>query len=421
MITLIRSTLKILFRNKGFWFFLFFTPILAVGLLAMNIEYSVAKEPPKTGEVLEITASDKVAYITSGQTFGVKVYDAAESDMSRYFMQDLSETGMFSVLNLKSSGMTKEEYLDQVKPGQFDLIILDPVKEDVENDRMGASVFLPSDFDERIRAGQSAEAVIVSITSDDARAELLSEEVRRTLTQMCCQPDIGILQSLKDSSSSKQVIEVASSSGNKLTKEQKNMKVQLGYSFSFLTLGFVFCGIFVAHTAIEEQKNGVLTRIRLTGKAEALYFVSKFVVSVFTSVLMTAIMAVSLLIVDETKLGMSHGKLILLVFLMGIIFSTLSLFIGIMAGEVAPATYAAFVLWSMSSVLSGMYFSLDNASGAIRGMSYLMPQKWFSNAAELFYIQDKTVYFLLLCVTASYLMVILSLGSVGLKLRKKEE
>ncbi|MBR3057143.1 MAG: ABC transporter permease [Clostridiales bacterium] len=408
MITLIRSTLKILFRNKGFWFFLFFTPILAVGLLAMNIEYSVAKDPPKTGEVLEITASDKVAYITSGQTFGVKVYDAAESDMSRYFMQDLSETGMFSVLNLKSSGMTKEEYLDQVK-------------EDVENDRMGASVFLPSDFDERIRAGQSAEAVIVSITSDDERAELLAEEVRRTLTQMCCQPDIGILQSLKDSSSSKQLIEVASSSGNKLTKEQKSMKVQLGYSFSFLTLGFVFCGIFVAHTAIEEQKNGVLTRIRLTGNAEALYFVSKFVVSVFTSVLMTAIMAVSLLIVDETKLGMSHGKLILLVFLMGIIFSTLSLFIGIMAGEVAPATYAAFVLWSMSSALSGMYFSLDNASGAIRGMSYLMPQKWFSNAAELFYIQDKTVYFLLLCVTASYLMVILSLGSVGLKMRKKEE
>ena len=408
MITLIRSTLKILFRNKGFWFFLFFTPILAVGLLAMNIEYSVAKDPPKTGEVLEITASDKVAYITSGQTFGVKVYDAAESDMSRYFMQDLSETGMFSVLNLKSSGMTKEEYLDQVK-------------EDVENDRMGASVFLPSDFDERIRAGQSAEAVIVSITSDDERAELLAEEVRRTLTQMCCQPDIGILQSLKDSSSSKQLIEVASSSGNKLTKEQKSMKVQLGYSFSFLTLGFVFCGIFVAHTAIEEQKNGVLTRIRLTGNAEALYFVSKFVVSVFTSVLMTAIMAVSLLIVDETKLGMSHGKLILLVFLMGIIFSTLSLFIGIMAGEVAPVTYAAFVLWSMSSALSGMYFSLDNASGAIRGMSYLMPQKWFSNAAELFYIQDKTVYFLLLCVTASYLMVILSLGSVGLKMRKKEE
>ncbi len=408
MISLIRSTLKILFRNKGFWFFLLFTPILAVGLLAMNIEYSVAKEPPKTGEVLEITTSDKVAYITSGQTFGVKVYDAAESDMSRYFMQDLSETGMFSVLNLKSSGMTKEEYLDQVK-------------EDVENDRMGASVFLPSDFDARIRAGQSLEAAIVSITSDDARAELLTTEVKRTLTQMCGQPDIQILQSLKESSSNKQVIEVASSSGNKLTKEQKSMKVQLGYSFSFLTLGFVFCGIFVAHTAIEEQKNGVLTRIRLTGNAEALYFVSKFVVSVFSSILMTAIMAVALLAVDESKLGMSHGKLILLVFLMGVIFSTLSLFIGIMAGEVAPATYAAFVLWSMSSALSGMYFSLEDASGAIRGMSYLMPQKWFSNAAELFYVQDKSVYFLLLCVTASYLMVILSLGSVGLKLRKKEE
>ena len=79
----------------------------------------------------------------------------------------------------------------------------------------------------------------------------------------------------------KKVVTVAGSQERNLTIEQNNQKSQMGYAFSFMTLGFVFCGFFVAYNSITEQKNGVLTRINLTKMTTLKYFLSKFVSSFF--------------------------------------------------------------------------------------------------------------------------------------------
>ena len=50
-----------------------------------------------------------------------------------------------------------------------------------------------------------------------------------------------------------------------------------------------------------------------------------------------------------------------------------------------------------------------------------MPQKWFLEAAEMIFIGDKGVYLLLACVVVAYMVIMLSVGSVGIKLRNGEE
>ena len=111
---------------------------------------------------------------------------------------------------------------------------------------------------------------------------------------------------------------------------------------------------------------------------------------------------------------------LLTIFLLGVIFSTLSLLLGVLLGDVMSANYAVFAIWSISGMLAGLYFPLDDTTKALKTLSYLMPQRWFMDASELLLIGDKSAYSMILCVTVAYLIVILSVGSVGLKIKRNE-
>ena len=82
---------------------------------------------------------------------------------------------------------------------------------------------------------------------------------------------------------------------------------------------------------------------------------------------------------------------------------------------------AAFSLWSMSSLLSGLYFPLDSSAKTVKTISYMMPQKWFMDATEMLMVRDNKVYFVLICVTIAYMVITLSLGSVGIRFRNSDE
>jgi len=64
-----------------------------------------------------------------------------------------------------------------------------------------------------------------------------------------------------------------------LTQTQINQHTQIGYAFAFVTLGFLFCGVFVAHSVIEEQNNKVFIRLMLTKVSGKEYFISKFLMA----------------------------------------------------------------------------------------------------------------------------------------------
>ena len=407
MLTIIRSTLKLLFRNKAFWFFLLFAPIVSLLILNTNVNYAISEDTAGKFEIVEIEADGKVAYYGGIKAYTVKVYDASGSAMSEQLLNDLAGTGMYSVCRASVPGITAEELEAHIDS-------------DAYNDRMGAVLYLSPDFDELIEEGDTEGALNITVLSDDARTELFENDVKLSLQQLMLAGSPDSIEDLRSNMPARQITNIAAEGTRTLSQEQTDEKMELGYAFSIMTFGFVFCGAFVSHTAIEEQKNKVYTRIRLTGGRDITYLTAKFICTFIVSCIITAILAAGAAVFNLAGTGLELSSFILLVFLQGIIFSTLSLLLGILAGEVMTSNFAAFTVWCMSSLFAGLYFPLDDSTALIKGISYAMPQRWFMEGVEMFFTQDKMVYLFLAGVTAAYLMIILSVGNVGIRLRKQE-
>ena len=406
MITLVKTTLKLLFRNVAFWCFLLITPLISLLILNINADSYMASGVNENYDIVELQDGDKVSYYGTA-FYAVKVYDASHSRLSDDLLKDLASVGMYKFCRLDFAGRTYEDYLEGVS-------------KDAYNDRMGAAVYIPENFDELLYKGDK-DTLKISVISDDERTELFINDMELTMGQMIASGDAETFEKLREGTPDKEIVSVPEKGEVVLTTDQSNEKMEIGYAMAFLTMGFVFCGVFVAHTAITEQKNLVHTRIMLTGDRYGTYFVSKFIASFIVSLMLTVIVAVGLVFVDIGGLGINKPMLVLIVFLLGLVESSLSLLLGILSGEIMSSNFVAFTLWAFSSCLSGLYFPLDDTTTMIKALSFLMPQKWFMNGIDMFYTQDNNAYFVLLCITVAYLILILSIGSVGLKLRKQYE
>ena len=419
MSEIIKTTLKLLFRNVGFWFFMISMPILATFILNIHQDYNAYYIDDNIAKVVELDDIDtKVAYYGKDGRFVVKVYDASNSKLADYMLKDISEAGMFEVCRVKADGMTIEE-----ADKRSDI--------DGQNDRMGAYFYIGSGFDRDVVSGDTTDSLTIYVMSDDERYDLLEDKVKKNIAKISSAADsmgtddadaiIAYLEEVNSHMPKKNIVTFKVKSGVDLTEDQINKRTNLGYAFSFLTLGFVFCGIFVAHGVIKEQNNDVLTRIKLTGKSSGSYFAAKFIVGIIISVILSSILSICTFFIDSSEMGMNRAELLGVVFLMGIIFCSLSLLLGILIGNVMGANIAAFTLWSMSSMLSGLYFPLENTSKGVKMLSYMMPQKWFVDGSEKLFVGDNNAWIMLLCVTVAFLIIILGLGTVGIKMRTGDE
>ena len=231
---------------------------------------------------------------------------------------------------------------------------------------------------------------------------------------------LEMLTEIEDQLPEKKAVNFTGKEAIELTEKQINQRAQIGYAFAFITLGFLFCGVCVAHSVIEEQNNKVFTRVLLTKLSGRDYFISKFAVAFVISLMQTVVLAICLSFIPGLDVGMSMISFLFLIFLLGLIFGTLSLLIGVVLRDVMSSNYAVFAIWSISALLAGLYFPLDDTTKALKTLSYLMPQRWFMDASELLLVGDKSAYYVVLCVTVAYLSVIISVGGVGLKIKRYE-
>lgn len=416
MKTLIKSSLKLLFRNKSFWFFLVIVPILSTFVLRAHQMNSITLSKQAEGTVAELESEEeKVAYYSSQGAFVVKVYDACGSELSEYMLKKIASSGAFSIVRATVPDMDK--------------ISADArVKYDGEFDRMGAALYIAQDYDRLVAGGEEDEALTLYVLSDDARIEMLEYSMRKelaliqkTVADWTLPEAVKILNQKLASAPKKEVVRISSGSSRTLTQDQENRKTAIGYAIAFMTLGYVFCGVFVAHTVIKDEHDKVLTRLRLTGMSSYTYFASKFVISAIATALMTIVLGIFSLVIDAEKFGVGRVKFLLMMFLLGLIFSSISLVIGVIMGDVMNSNIAAFALFSLSSLLAGTFFPLDGTSKLIKAIASLMPQKWFLDATEMFFVGDRKAYLILLAVTCSYLLLALSVGGVGVKIRNGEE
>lgn len=403
--SMIKSTLKLIFRTGIFWIFIVIMPVISIVMFKTNMEFSTFTGESYKVEELE-NADEKAGYFGGNGGCVIKIYDASGSEKSGFLINKLSQSGLFTVCRADISG---ENITDD--------FINTHIENDGKNDIMGAAVYIPASFDDMVMNGKYEEAVTLYILSDDERVDVLADELKLQLVKIASVADID---SLDDLIPERETVNVASAGEVVLTKEQNNQKQTMGYAFSFLTLGFVFAGFFVANTAIREQKNGVLVRINLAGIDTFKYFTSKFISVLAVSILMMIVVFACSFAIDTSEIGMDRLQYILLIFPMGLIFSSLSMFMGIVMGEVMSACVATFVIWVISCMFSGMYFPITHTTDFIKYMSYVMPQKWFMDVVDMLYIGDEKAYVMLLCITAAYLLLIISLGSFGLKVKRTE-
>ncbi len=417
MIALVKMSLKLLLRNKGFLFFLIVTPILSTVILSIKMDHAVYGDTSDKEVILELKDhTEKAVYVGDTSACIIKVYDASNSELSEYVLNQIAGTGMFSVCRADVSGLTEAEIDENAKRDAFD-------------DRAGMLLYLKEGFDEALLAGNWEQGIKLYAVSDDERQELFVTELTDLFAgikqvQSIAGNDVTailkILTEIRDKLPEKTVVNFAGREAVALTEKQINQRTQIGYAFAFVTLGFLFCGVCVAHSVIEEQNNKVFTRIMLTRLSGRDYFVSKFVVAFVISLMQTFVLAVCLSFIPGLDVGMDIISFLLIIFLLGLIFSTLSLLLGVVLGDVMSSNYAVFAIWSISALLAGLYFPLDDTTKALKTLSYLMPQRWFMDASELLLTGDKSAYYMILCVTAAYLTVIISVGGVGLKVRRYE-
>lgn len=417
MISLVKMSLKLLLRNKGFLFFLLVTPALSSLILSIKMEHTVYSDVTDKAVVLELDDhSEKAVYVGDTSACIIKVYDASKSELSDYVLNQMAANGMFSVCRADVSGLSEEEALKSAKKDAFD-------------DRVGIILYLKEDFDEAVLEGKWEEGVQLYVVSEDERQELFITELTDLLArikrvQVLVGDDITVMletfTNIQNNLPEKQVVNLAGKEEIELTEQQINQQTQIGYAFAVITLGFLFCGVCVAHSVIEEQNNKVFTRVMLTKISRKEYFISKFIVAFIISVMQTLVLAVCLAFISGLDVGMHIMSFLVVIFLLGLIFSTLSLLLGVILGDVMSSNYAAFAIWSISALLAGLYFPLDDTTKALKTLSYLMPQRWFMDASELLIVGDKSAYSMLLCVTVAYLVIIISVGGVGLKIKRYE-
>lgn len=417
MITLVKMSLKLLLRNKGFLFFLIVTPALSAIILSIKMDHAIYVDDDGKQAVVELEDyRQKAVYMGDTSACIIKVYDGSGSELSDYILNQLAENGMFSICRAYVADLSDKE-------------VEDAARKDAFNDRTGLLLYLKGNFDEAVLDGTWEQSAKLYVVSEDERQELFVSEFINLLArikqvQNFTGGDVNALletlTDIQDQLPEKRIVNLAGGNGTALNERQINQRTQIGYAFAFITLGFLFCGVCVAHSVIEEQNNRVFTRIMLTKLRSREYFISKFAVAFVISVIQTLVLAVCLSFIPGLDVGMSITSFLVVIFQLGLIFSVLSLLLGVVLGDVMSSNYAMFAIWSISALLAGLYFPLDDTTKPLKALSYLMPQRWFMDASELLLAGNKSAYSMLLCVTTAYLIVIISVGGVGLKVKRYE-
>lgn len=414
MTALIKMSLRLMFRNKGFLFFLLMTPALSALILSLKTEQKIFSEEGTAETVVELESCEENAVYSGNTTaFLVKVYDASCTELSDYVLKQLAGEGMFSICRADASALTEQEVEKLAAKDAFE-------------DGAGVLLYLKKDFEQAVLENNMESALKLYRVSEDARMELFETELTTQLSQILQVQEmietdasgiVGFLTELQEKMPQKEVIDLAGKDEVILNQRQIDQHTNMGYAFAVMTLGFIFCGTFVAGSVIEEKNNRVFTRIMLTKSGGMEYFLSKFVIAFLVSILQTGVLMVCLLCIPELDVGMSMASFMLLVFPQGLIFAAMSMVMGILIGDVMSANYAAFAVWSISALLAGLYFSLDDTTATMRVLSRLMPQKWFMDAGKYLLVGDKSVCSMLLYVTVAYLLMIISVGAVGIHSR----
>ncbi len=412
---MVKANLKLLFRNKGYLTLVILLPILSAGLLSLQLGDTVSMKDDSSYMVQNI--EDRAQNITSIENTKllVKIYDNSNTTLSDYIAQELAGSGIFRVFRYNQESVdwqsARGESIDSAGKSNI-----------------GAVVYIPEDFETKLLSGGTGDLSIMEITND-GRNDLLNSQVNTYLNfmmQAAASTDYDksaldtLLSELKAGKLGKQIESVEVGNNITLTSLQNRQSTRIGYSIAALTMGFLFCGIFIADIIVKERNNKVYNRIFLSKASMLNYILAKMSMIVLTVAIQTAILAMVIPILVNTDFGIPFSSYLFLVFGLGLCISTLSVVIGTMVSNTMNATYAVFGIWIVSNIMAGLYFPISNAAQWWLKASLLIPQRWVILASEMLMTGARGVYLMYTLIVACCLFVLMASASIGILIAKKE-
>jgi ABC-2 type transport system permease protein len=411
---MLKTNLKLLLRNKGYLAFLVILPILSVILLNINNGDSMFGQDNPT-EIKEMSKENDEILNLVNTRLSVKVYDCSNTGASDYIVNELVKTGSFTINRYKSEAFTMNEVREKALYS-------------ANHNSIGAIIYIPEHFEEDILEGKESDVVVFE-AAQDGRIELLKSNLEAYLQSIYRYAAVadydkdalsGLLKASGKNQMVKDYVNIEVGDTLNLTTDQKAHSSSMGYSLSFLSIAFLFSGVFIASTVVEERQNRVYNRFVLSTSSIVNYGLVKLLLIFITVILQTGIIALGIKLMVRQDFGISFANFLFLVFCLGLIFNLLSVVIGVVADNILISNYFAFLIWCISCLLAGLYFPLDGASKWLTNASLLMPQRWVVKAAELLMLGKSDVYTTFLLVVASYIILIMSVGMIGLKIRRKD-
>lgn len=413
-ITILKMNLKLLFRNKGYLTLLIILPIISVFMLHIQIASSVDGNDT-VNTIYELQKEESMIFNVEDNKWNIKVYDCSHSKTSDYLLQELADTGFYRIYRYKSAQMSETKRKQQV---------LYSMNKNV----LGAVIYIPKDFETKVLEGKKSDITLyqgrkdprISLLQENLNSYLQSMNTYAKMTDYNAKNFNQVLKNAKKNEIKKQIITVKSKDALNLSSKQQSYSSSIGYSVAFLTIGFLFSGVMIASTVIEEKQNKVYQRIVLSKFKVFSYVTIKMLLMLFTVALHTAFLAILLRFFMKVDFGISYRNYIFLVFCFGLIFNSLSVVIGILTNNVLTANYMAFFVWCISNILAGAYFPIDATSKWFLHASLLMPQRWVIKTAEMLMLGKSNVYPMYLLVVFGYLIIIFTVGFIGIRISKKE-
>lgn len=417
-LVMLKTNIKLLLRNKGYIICIFLIPIIAV--LIMNSNSTTFKEGiEKNNEILE--------WKSVGDTFDienikmtVKVYDYSESAESSYLLQKLAQTStyrLYLVNNNKVSREDKESYDDIIKGA----------KKLFESSTIRAILYISKDFTESIIKGEEPSVKIIK-GYDDSRIDLLQNNIE----WYCSEIEYAyhdalengekletVINKMTQEEMIKNVVLVKDEDSVALTEKQQQQRSKIGYALCFLTVSFIFSGVFIASILIKEKENKSINRMKLSLTSNQCYIMVKLCLILLTAIIETLVFGIGIALVMGTKIGVPYGAFLVMILLQGILFNSLSLVIGTLINNLFGTTFLSFTIWSISNLLGGLFFPIVQGS-AMEKMSMFAPQRWLIKTSEMYMMGKEGAFTQYILIFLAFMIVLFTISMIGLKIYDKE-
>ncbi len=372
---------KIMFRGKAFWAVGVLLPLISVLLINVWANMPVTAEPTEEVHLLE-NPEEQLVYDVDFNRFAVKVYDKACTIESKDICEGLNDAGMFQIFVADVKNYPDEKIRESAEKSALE-------------DKVGAILIL----------GNTAEESCLYSVGEDERFALLEELLPLVMggyDESYVNSDISLL---------------ADNTNDEVNYYESR---ELAYTLAFASIAFIFGGVMILGTVLDEKRDHVYERMMLTGVTRTCYFTSKLILCIGLALLQTVLMTLGLVFFVKVEIGITAFRFFTVLLLIGVVFNLMSLCIGLFCNSMAMASIVAFCIWSISALVSGTYFDISSSSDFFKRLASFMPERIALISINRFMRDDLSGYSLIACAALSYLIIIFVVGIIGVKIGEEE-